>query len=61
MEELIAAFADLQPHVLKRRFDVEVLQGLNPGSGMKINRVDERAVHIEENGFRLWHAWAPRV
>jgi hypothetical protein len=56
LEELIAAFSDLQVLILKDGLHAEVLEGLNPGSRMEIDRVDERAIHIEENGFRLWHA-----
>ena len=55
MEELVPSLADLHAHVRERRLDAEVPESLDPGLGVQIDRVDERAVHIEQDRIRRSH------
>ena len=51
VEELIASFADLHSRVLERGLHAKVAERLDPSLGVEIDRVDQGAVDIKEDGF----------
>ena len=56
--QLIAALADLAANIFELEVVPIVVEGVLPGSGMQIDRIDQRAVDVEDH--RFGHNPSPR-
>ena len=56
--QLIAAFADLATNILEIEVVPIVVKGVLPGSGMQIDGINQRAVHVKD--YRFGHNSPPR-
>ena len=50
-DDLIAAFPNLPTHNCKFDVDTIISEGSNPRPGMHVDRIDQRPIDIEDNGF----------